>query len=887
MYKILFLLGMLLCSPIWSKATHLVGGEITYECQGYNEADDTYTYNIVLTVYNDCGPANVNNTFFDIQASIGVFEDDEDLFENLLLNYPGSYESIDTELNNPCVTSPISACVRKAVYEGTVDLDFAEGGYTVVYQRCCRNWSISNVSNAGSTGMTLQAYIPEPEDDICNNSPVFNDLPPSFLCNNYEFELDFSANDADGDSLVYELCTPYWGGSVDFPQPSPPEPPPYSTITWSAGYSSNITFSTVNGISFDSQTGILSGMPDEVGIFAIAICVSEYRDGELLSQISRDYQIGIYNCPSVIESFFSEQNLLDACDGLTVEFENNSSNSDSYFWDFGVENMESDTSIELDPVFEFPEPGTYLVTLIAEPGGVCADTSFQLYTVNDPLDVFFDTPEIDCYPAANFSFAAQGNYSDTALFSWEFGNSSLTSTLENPQNIVFPGPGTYEVSLTVESGVCITSVFSDLTIPDNVEAEIVEQTEFCTGLEISFNNASTNADEYLWIFGEFGDQYFSTETSPTILFEEEGPVSVTLIAYNDLACPDTATQNFEVYPYMMPYFELDQDVYCFDGHSIDLSAGGTYQEDIAVIEWDLGANSAQFFSNQITTSTNYSEPGYYPITLTIFENNCEKNYTQIAEIHPNPKAEFMVLDSNGCKPLIVQFINLSEAWTDMTYEWDFGNGAFSTQESPMTTYPYSGFYFPTLSISTAEGCIGEDSYTLEWPIHAFPIPQANFSIEPNVVDILTPLINVTDLSLSSIDVFYEFSNGDSMDSPNFNYTFSDAGQWQITQTVWNEYGCTDKVTGGVIVKGFLFFMPNAFTPNGDGYNDVLLPEYTGILTYSLQIYNRWGQIAFTSDNPDYGWDGFNAQDGVYNYIVKLTDLTKTPYHFTGSITLTR
>ena len=878
---------MLVLYPVWGIATHLVGGEITYECQGYNAADGTYTYNIVLTVYNDCGPANVNNTFFDLEASVGIFESDDDLYENLLISYPGDFDYIDTELNNPCVTSPISACVRKAIYEETIDLDFAEGGYEIVYQRCCRNWSISNVSNAGSTGMTLHAYIPEPEDDICNNSPVFNDLPPAFLCNNYEFELDFSASDADGDSLVYELCTPYWGGSVDFPQPSPPEPPPFSTISWSSGYSATIPFSSVSGISFDAQTAVLTGIPDEVGIFAIAICVSEYRDGVLLSQISRDYQIGIYNCPSVIESVFSEQYYLDICDGLEVEFDNISSNSDEFFWDFGVENMESDTSSELEPSFTFPEPGTYLVTLIAEPGGICADTSYQLYTVNDPLNISFDTPEIDCYPAANFSFSAEGNYSDTATFTWDFGNSTAGSTLENPTNIVFPGSGNYEITLTVESGYCINSFSSDLIIPEEVEAIIVEQTEFCNGLEVTFENASINADEYLWAIGEFGSQYFSTETTPTILFDEEGSYPVTLIAYGDLACPDTASSTIEVYPYMMPYFDLTQEVYCFDGHEVALSAGGTYQEDIAVIEWNFGANATQPFSDQINTSATYSEPGYYPITLTIYENNCEKNYTQTVEIHPNPTAEFTILDSNGCKPLSVQFINLSEAWTDMSYEWDFGNGAFSLQESPMTTYAYSGFYYPTLSISTSEGCIGEDSYTLEWPIHVYPLPQANFTVEPNVVDILTPIVYVTDFSLSAIDVFYEITNGDTIGSPNFDYTFRDAGQWQITQTVWNEYGCTDKVTGGVIVKGFLFFMPNAFTPNGDGHNDVLLPEYTGILTYSIEVYDRWGQIAFSSDNPANGWDGNNAQDGVYNYIVKLTDLTKTPYHFTGSITLVR
>jgi gliding motility-associated-like protein len=425
-------------------------------------------------------------------------------------------------------------------------------------------------------------------------------------------------------------------------------------------------------------------------------------------------------------------------------------------------------------------------------------------------------------------------------------------------------------------------------IPQDVVADIVQQTEFCNGFDITFENASQNAQSYQWIIGEFGSQYFSTETSPSMTFTEEGIYPVMLVAYNDLACPDTVTQYFEIYPYMMPFFELDQSVYCFEGNEILVSAGGTFQQDLAIIQWDFGINATSPFSDLIIPdAVSYTEPGVYPITLTMFENGCEKNWTEIVEVHPDPKANFIISDSSGCKPLMVQFENLSEAWTELSYFWDFGNGAFSIQENPSTTYAYSGFFFPSLSVATSEGCIGEDSYTLESPIHVFPLPQADFTVEPNVVDILDPVIEVNDYSLSSIDVFYQISNGDTIGSADFIYTFSDAGLWSITQTVWNSYGCTSTVTGGVRVNGFLFFMPNAFTPNGDGHNDVLKPEYTGILTYLFQVYDRWGQPIFTSNDPAKGWDGINAQDGVYNYIVKLTDLTKTPYHYNGTITLIR
>ena len=223
----------------------------------------------------------------------------------------------------------------------------------------------------------------------------------------------------------------------------------------------------------------------------------------------------------------------------------------------------------------------------------------------------------------------------------------------------------------------------------------------------------------------------------------------------------------------------------------------------------------------------------------------------------------------------------------MQYEWDFDNGSFSIEENPSTDYYYSGSFYPSLTVSTSSGCIDENSITLEWPIHVFPLPQANFTIEPSIVDILDPQVFISDYSQNAISVYYDISNGDAIDQANFSYVFNNAGIFEITQTVFNEYGCFSQVTGGVKVNGFLFFMPNSFTPNGDGYNDILAPKFTGVLEYSLQIYDRWGQLIFQSYNPYEGWDGNNAQQGVFTYLVKLTDLEKLPHHYNGTITLMR
>jgi gliding motility-associated-like protein len=459
--------------------------------------------------------------------------------------------------------------------------------------------------------------------------------------------------------------------------------------------------------------------------------------------------------------------------------------------------------------------------------------------------------------------------------------------LENPGEITFPGPGSYNVNLTVQANGCLSNYIGFVTIPEDVESGIAPQTEFCDGFDLSIVNASVNAQYYQWIVGNENEEMYSTANSPNFTFPNEGIYPITLIAYNDLACPDTSYSFVEIYPYMTPYFEVPVDVYCFDEQDIILEAEGSFQ-DFATFLWDFGNSTNQNGSTlPITDTINFIEPGVFPVTLTIFENGCEKNYTQNIEVHPNPLANFTILDSSGCKPLSVQFINLSEAWTPLNYSWNFENGYFSLEENPSTEYSFSGFFTPSLTVSTSSGCVDEDTFVIETPIHVFPLPQANFTVEPNVVDILDPEVYITDISQGATSVYYEISNGDSITIESTNYTFYNAGLFEITQTVWNEFGCISQVTGGVRVNGYLFFMPTAFTPNGDGYNDVLRPEHTGILNYLIQVYDRWGKVIFTSNDPNEGWEGNDISDGVYNYIVKLDDLTKTPHHYSGSITLIR
>jgi hypothetical protein len=198
-FTLLILLGLLV-QPLW--ATHIVGGEIFYNYLGGNN------YLITLKMYRDCGPANVNGTGFDDFASIGIFSSTGQLVDEELIPLESTNVSfIPVELDNPCFILPPDVCVESAIYQTTVSLPPQIGGYTLTYQRCCRQPSIDNITQPQNSGATYTTHIPgSNENSPQNSAPHFLNFPPPALCWNAEFTFDHSAFDPDGDSLVYSFC---------------------------------------------------------------------------------------------------------------------------------------------------------------------------------------------------------------------------------------------------------------------------------------------------------------------------------------------------------------------------------------------------------------------------------------------------------------------------------------------------------------------------------------------------------------------------------------------------------------------------------------------------------------------------------------------------------
>lgn len=510
------------------KATHIVGGEIYYDCLGNDN------YRITLKVYRDCSANNTNGTPFDNPAPIAIYRGG--LLVNTLSVPLQGVVNVPIVINDPCLQPPANICVEQGTYIATVTLPPHMDGYDIVYQRCCRNPSIVNIVNGQDYGATYVSRIPGSAIAICNSSPRFTSLPPLVICANSNFSFNHSATDPDGDVLEYSFYTPFHGGDVFNPAPNPPMPPPFTNVIWSGGNSQAVQIVGTPNLTVNLNTGLFSGSPTMLGLHVYGIRVREYRAGVLISESFRDFQTTITNCPSIVVSSIPNQTLF--CQGPTVTPGNGSLNASSYHWDFGVNGILNDTSNLFAPSYTYPDTGTYVITLIANPGFSCADTAYQTYQVHYPLNPSFPVQDPQCVSGNSFDFDLSGNFTNNASIQWTFGPfaNPSTSTLEDPQNIVYSDSGHYTVAVTVSEFNCTADFTSQVVVYPLPTIDFTyPPQDGCAPYTLQFTDGSFSwaPIAYLW---DFGDGTFSTQQHPTHTYPNPGTYSVQLTIAVDSVC---------------------------------------------------------------------------------------------------------------------------------------------------------------------------------------------------------------------------------------------------------------------------------------------------------------------------------------------------------------
>ncbi|MCB0704130.1 MAG: gliding motility-associated C-terminal domain-containing protein [Saprospiraceae bacterium] len=477
-------------------ATHIVGGEMNYTCLG----DDMYE--ITLTIFRDCYNGSPN-AYFDDPASIGIFSGATNalLFDVLVPFDPMINDTLDPVLSSICLVVPPDVCVHTTTYTTVVELPPVIGGYTLAYQRCCRNMTISNIIGPLDTGATYEVFISETALLECNSNPKFNTWPPVYICVNEPIYFDQSAFDVDGDSIVYKLCTPLKGADPGNPMPQPPNAPPYQPIDWiNPPYNvANMLNGSPGGVplTIDPETGLLEGLPNTIGQFVVGICVEEYRDGVLISTTRRDFQYNVGVCGETTSAFLAPE---VQCGDYNVSFINDSFNADDYLWDFGDPANPGPNSTAINPSYTYPEPGLYTITLIVEPNTICADTfSTEVLLNENTLVPDFEYEYTECSDSLviQLNDLSTDPVSTPVAWEWELSTGASGTGMDtvlvvyNSQEVIIT------LNVLAENGC-------ESTIMDTIQVQLIEEELpvdtliICLGDSIPLNPVFDPAYTFEW-----------------------------------------------------------------------------------------------------------------------------------------------------------------------------------------------------------------------------------------------------------------------------------------------------------------------------------------------------------------------------------------------------
>ncbi len=826
-------------------ATHIVGGDMYYDCLGGNN------YQITLKLYRDCYNGQAP---YDNPATIFIFDNAGNFVDSVEIPFPGSVQ-LPSPVTSPCFTPPTNICVEEAIYQTTINLPPLAGGYDIMYQRCCRNITILNLVNPGNVGSSYIAHIPDPAISICNSSPRFNNFPPIFVCAGVPLVFDHSATDLNGDSLYYQFCDPYigldpncpmLGSGASSPCPIIATPPPVSFVPWLAPYSGSYPMSSSPAMAINPHTGLLTGTPNMIGQWVVGVCVSEYRNGVLIDVNKRDFQFNVVNCPNIpVASIPAQQSF---CNGFTVNFNQSSLNAFTYHWDFGVPGIATDTSDIWAPTYTYSTPGTYTVTLTINPGQLCADTATSVFIIDSLLNPSFTPPAGQCINHNNFNFSAAGIFSNTATFLWNFGNATpATSTQQNPSNIVFNSAGAIPVTLTISEYGCTKSYTDTVHVfPKPVPIFTTSTNVSCILNPVQFVNTSTgNAPlSYFW---NFANGFTSTLQNPVTTYNTVGTYNVSLVVTSGQGCMDSITLPNQLVVQNPPVASFTATPVC-SNYQVDFAETCTGS---VFYQWNLGDPFTINDTSSLASPTwAFPGPGTYTATLTINPGtSCTATVSDSFLIYPNlvpqfnPPAGQCLIGNN------FSFAGGGTFTNNSTFSWNFGTHATpsgSTQLNPTNIiYDSIGTYPVTFSISE-HGC----TVSVTNNVLVYPKPYANFGLQSPIgcamygVQFLDSSFATTPLTY-----FWTFGNGQTSTLQNPQVIYPTPGNYPITLIVTDLRGCKDTVTSSVPLA--VYPVPQAafsVTPKDTSVyfpNITMADQSTGAVGW--QVY--WGDGSHGT-NPD-------------------------------------
>ncbi|MFW5724813.1 MAG: PKD domain-containing protein, partial [Bacteroidota bacterium] len=610
-----------------------------------------------------------------------------------------------------------------------------------------------------------------------------------------------------------------------------------------------------------------------------------------------------------IHSEFVTDNM--GCHPHTASFENLSEGGDIILWTFGNGNFSQNNNPQQTFTnYSHTESHTYQVQLQVESTWGCsAQTSQEITVWPVPKPLFELSPFTGCSPftplVSNLSEGGTG-------YHWDLGNTELeteepsfyhtwTNTSEDPMQ--------YPVSLTVwnDHGCVatnnqVTTVYPEITAAFSTENDIWQG---CSPLTIRFVNESSLSESYQW---DFADESTSTSASPEHIFENEliddHIFPVRLVAGSVYGCKDTVMHNVTVFPSPIADFSAQPEKQPYPNTTVTFTnqTNPGYWD----YQWEFGDGNSHQTSSTLPFDHSYLWDEFdmstkeYVVALHAYSEHCSDMITKTVTItSPIPKADFNSLNA-GCAPFTIQFSN--ESMFAHSFRWEFGDGGYSIDPAPEYTFVDPGTY-EVLLIAIGDG--GRDTTYHHVEVHENP--TALFELVSSHINIPEEPLRVNNNSVLADFYFWDFGDGNTSYEFEPEHYYSEPGIYNVTLVATSNTIplCHDTLTlknAPRVDESCRIIFPDAFMPEVSGSpggsfdmsnpsTSVFHPIWEGVEDYALEIYNRWGELIFRSDDINEGWDGYVegrlAKMDVYVWKVTGQCTTGKSIIMSGDVTLYR
>ncbi|MCW3082444.1 PKD domain-containing protein [Segetibacter sp.] len=875
--KKISILIITLFSFLQTFASHIAGGELFYEYLGPGNGANTNKYKVTMRLFRDCH--SVGQTLATERVVIGIYRSNElSLFTklDLALQSPAPVIELNTKAI-PCLLNAPEVCFQIGIFTGTIDLPSTPGGFTLSWIRCCRIEDIGNVVGAGIGG-TFVTKIPGTAllSSGNNSSPQFAIKDTALVCQNKSFVLDFGASDPDSDLLTYSFCDAYSGGSSNNPNPgTSPGGVPSSLSLSPLPYGS--TFNGQNplgaGVKINSQTGKITGIAPSAGRYVINVCVTEWRNGVAINEHRKDFILQVGNCDYTAAEPIPFSGAY--CKDFKVTFSNNSLSAGirGYSWDFGVPGSTTDTSSLAQPVFTFPDTGLYKVRLIVRAEAGCVDTGMTTLGVYPGFKPDFDITG-SCFEAPfEFKDKSTANYGVINSWSWNFGNLLTladSSALKNP-TYKYADTGRRNVSLIVTSSKgCTESITKTVTVLNKPYLALsFKDTLICSIDTLQLKAEGTGA--FAW---KPANNILNANTANPLVYPKN-PTTYT-VTLTENGCVATDTVRVNVLNFLSVKAGNDTSICSNDTVRLN-SVSEALQYQWSPTSGISGiATSRNVVAKPAATTT-------YVITANL--GNCQAKDSVKITVVPYPAANAGA-DATIC---FGKDAPLAANITGSSFNWSPSNSLTNaTTLTPIAKPTQTTTYLLTVTDTAGCGRPVYDTVTIK------VVPKVNaFAGNDTIILANQPL----QLNASGGTV-YSWSPSIGMNNPSIAnpVVFLSASYDSITYKVrvGVPEGCIeeDELKVKLFKTGPDIFVPTAFTPNHDGRNDFLKPIAVGMkATGSFKVYNRWGQLVYSSAVVGPGWDGTlggkEQAPGTYVFTAEGTDYLGKSVIKKGTVVLIR